>query len=269
MSSGDRAVRVDVRGADELAALARAFNVMAEGLDREERRKRELTNDIAHELRTPVTNLRCHLEALQDGVAPFTAGTARALHADVVHLQRLVDDLGELAQVEARELRLEPERTDLSTVVEHLARELEPRLASAGLTLERRTEGRVQAWVDPERLRQVLRNLVENAVAHTPAGGRIEIELTADESSASIGVSDTGEGIAAQHLPRVFDRFYRADPARSRRTGGAGLGLAIARQIVVQSGGDIAVVSEPGRSTTFTVRVPREAPSQLLHNSDV
>lgn len=256
VSRGDPG-RVEIRGHDELASLGRAFNEMAEALAHQEQRKRDLTNDIAHELRTPLTDLRCHLEALQDGVVDITPETLATLHAEVTHLQSLVEDLGDLARAEARQLTLAPEVVDVGALLMQVHRQAVPRATALQIALDDVTApAGIMAWVDPGRLRQVVTNLLDNALVHTPAGGRIHLGASAADGLVTITVSDTGAGIPPEHLPHVFDRFYRVDPSRSRTTGGVGLGLAIARQLVEASSGRIAVASEPARGTTFTVTLP-------------
>ena len=257
LADGDLSVRVPEDGAEELASLSAAFNQMATRLEQQEQRKRDLTNDIAHELRTPMTNLRCHLEALADGVVALDRAALATLTEDVRHLEQLVSDLGVLAQADAQELRLAPEPVEVAAAVDHVVRDATPRLAEAGLTLRLDIAASLrQAFVDPVRLTQILMNLIENAIAHTPAGGSVTVRACEDDAWVRLDVADTGEGIEARHLPHVFDRFYRADPSRSRRTGGAGLGLAIARQLATASGGRISVASEPGRGATFSVWLP-------------
>ncbi|MGE3345084.1 MAG: sensor histidine kinase [Vicinamibacterales bacterium] len=256
VSRGDPG-RVEIRGHDELASLGRAFNEMAEALARQEQRKRDLTNDIAHELRTPLTDLRCHLEALQDGVVDITPETLATLHAEVTHLQSLVEDLGDLARAEARQLTLAPEAVDVRALLVRVHRQAAPRATALQIALDDiSAPAGVMAWVDPGRLRQVVTNLLDNALVHTPAGGRIHLGASAADRQVTITVRDTGAGIPPDHLPHVFDRFYRVDPSRSRTTGGVGLGLAIARQLVEASGGRITAASEPSRGTTFTVTLP-------------
>ena len=257
MAAGRLDARVAVQGDDELASLGRAFNAMAGTLGEQDRLKRDLTNDIAHELRTPLTDLRCHVEALQDGVVAPGPETLALLHGQIAHLQRLVDDLGDLARAEARQLRLEPEDVPIVEVVAQALQHASPRAAQLGVRLENdASDDTLTLWGDPARVRQVLSNLIDNALAHTPPGGAVTIAAARDGSETAIDVRDTGAGIAPEHLPHVFDRFYRADPSRSRATGGAGLGLAIARQVVEASGGRITVTSEPGRGTAFRVRWP-------------
>ena len=257
LAAGQSTTRVPERGRDEIAAVARAFNTMADALARQEQLKRDLTNDIAHELRTPLTDLRCHLEALQDDVVPLTPESVATLHAEVVHLQRLVEDLGELARAEARQLSLSPERLAVGPAVDHLCRQASPRAEALGVSVEAQPipDG-LAVWVDPARWRQIVGNLLDNALVHTPAGGRVRIAAVAEGDAVAVSVSDTGPGIAADHVPHVFDRFYRVDPSRTRSTGGVGLGLAIARQLTEASGGRITVASTPGQGTTFTVTLP-------------
>ena len=257
MAAGRLDTRVPETGDDELSALARAFNSMAHALGEQERLKRDLTNDIAHELRTPLTDLRCHVEALQDGVVAAQPGTLAQLHGQIAHLQRLVDDLGDLARTEARQLRLEPESVNVGDIVAQAIQQAAPRAAALGVRVESRvTDAAMVVWGDRARVLQVLSNLLDNALAHTPPDGTVTFAARRDARDTIIEVRDTGEGIAGEHLPHVFDRFYRADPSRSRATGGAGLGLAIARQVVEASGGRITAASEPGAGTTFEVRWP-------------
>ncbi len=263
MAAGGSA-RVDIRGDDELAALGRRFNEMADAVARQDQLKRDLTNDIAHELRTPLTDLRCHLEALQDGVADVTPDTLGQLHAEVAHLQRLVDDLGELARAEARQLPLAPERVDVGATLDGLARQAAARAAALAVTVQVDAAPGVIAWVDPGRLKQIVGNLMDNALVHTPPGGVVRVTAGMDGAATFIAVADSGPGIPAEHLPHVFERFYRADPSRSRTTGGVGLGLAIARQLAEASGGRIDAACPAEGGTVFRLTLPTSA-SQLLH----
>lgn len=267
IAQGDRTARVGVtagdrgrtaRGGDELNALAHAFNHMADRLDTVDRQRRDLTNDVAHELRTPLTNLRCHLEALAEGVAPFSTDGARALLDDVGHLQRIVDDLADLAGADAGQLAVSVAAVALAPVVAALARELRPRLEAAAVTLKVDDLASLPLLrADPARLAQVLRNLLDNAVTHTPRGGAIRVAAeAAPPDIVRIVVSDSGPGIPTEHLERVFDRFHRTDPSRSRATGGAGLGLAIVRQLVALHGGRVHAASPAGTGAALTVEWP-------------
>lgn len=253
MQAGDLDVRVKVRGRDELAALGEAFNGMAERLAETERLRRQMVSDVAHELRSPVTNLRCTLESIQDGLAPLDRAGIDALHDETLFLQRLIADLQDITLAEAGQLALHRQPVDVRDVVRRAA-------ASAGGGADVRIEmpGDLPAVnADPARLEQVFRNLIGNARTHTPAGGLITVAGAGRGPHVEIQVSDTGRGIAPAHLPHLFDRFYRADESRSRATGGAGLGLAIVRQLVAAHGGSVIAESDgPGRGARFTVTLP-------------
>jgi signal transduction histidine kinase len=257
MGSGDLAQRVEVRSEDEVGELARAFNAMADGLERLERLRRNLVSDVAHELRTPLTNLRCQLEALQDGLVEPGAEVVDSLHEEALLLQRLVEDLQELTLAEAGQLRLSVRPVEVRRELERALAALEAQVRAGGLGAGLEVqEGLPAALADPERLQQVLRNLLQNAVAHTPAGGRIELGARRAGAEVEVFVRDTGEGIAAEHLPNVFERFYRVDPARGRATGGAGLGLAIVRQLVRAQGGRVWAESRLGQGSSFFFSLP-------------
>jgi len=257
MALGDHTVRVDVKGHDEVAGLGRAFNRMADEISSDERQRRDLTNDIAHELGTPLTNLRCHLEALADGMTSFTTESAQTLLSDVLHLQHVVEDLADLARADAGQLALTIEKVALEALIDGLAREIGPRLAAGHLRLVKEMPPSLPPLrADPARLAQVLRNLIDNAIAHTPTGGLIRIGAEASRQVMTITVADTGPGIPADQLDRIFERFYRTDPSRTRATGGAGLGLAIARQLARLQGGDVHAVNQPGAGAAFVVTWP-------------
>jgi two-component system, OmpR family, sensor histidine kinase BaeS len=259
MAAGASNARVTVTGNDELTMLGRAFNSMADALANQEQLKRDLTNDIAHELRTPLTDLRCHIEALQDQVVDVTPDTLATLHAEVSHLQRLVEDLGELARAEARHLALQPEAVVVADVVDHLVKQAAPRAGALGVSIVIDAADRsASAWVDRGRLQQVIGNLLDNALVHTPQAGTIGIGVEARTEGVAVSVRDSGPGIPAEHLPHIFERFYRVDASRSRTTGGVGLGLAIARQFVEASGGRISVVCPATGGTVFTVTLPSD-----------
>jgi two-component system sensor histidine kinase BaeS len=257
MARGDHTARVDVRGHDEVAGLGRAFNQMADQISSDERQRRDLTNDIAHELRTPLTNLRCHLEALADGITPFTTESAHTLLSDVLHLQHVVEDLADLARADAGQLALTMERVALEPVIDGLAKEIAPRLVDAHISLVKEVPPSLpDLCADSARLAQVLRNLMDNAIAHTPAGGAIRVGATASRQVMTITVSDTGPGVPVDQVERIFERFYRTDPSRARATGGVGLGLAIARQLARLHGGDVHATNLPGAGAAFVVTWP-------------
>jgi signal transduction histidine kinase len=257
MEKGDLSVRVAVESDDEIGRLAHAFNAMAGGLERQEQLRRNMVGDVAHELRTPLTNLRGYLEAARDGLLVPDAAYVDNLYEETMLLNRLVADLQDLALAEAGQLALTRRPSALAGIVEQAAAALRPQADEKDLTLGVDLPADLpQVDVDPERIGQVLRNLLSNAVAHTPRGGRITISAVAGEDMVSVSVSDTGEGIPAEHLPYVFDRLYRADKSRARETGGAGLGLAIVKQLIAAHGGTVTAASEPGRGSTFTFTLP-------------
>lgn len=240
---------------DEIGRLARALNDSAERRERADEQRRTMVNDVAHELRTPLSNIRTWLEAAQDDLAPTDAQLLALLHEEALLLQHIIDDLGDLAAADAGTLRINPEPTPLSGLLRHVVDSHQGSAFAAGVRLVADIEGDPVVPADQVRLRQVVGNLVSNAIRHTPPGGSV----TVGANGTAITVRDTGSGIAAADQPKVFDRFWRADESRSRATGGSGLGLAIARQLTEAHGGTIEVESEPGRGTLFTIRLP---PSQ-------
>ncbi|MEV1147087.1 ATP-binding protein [Micromonospora sp. NPDC049799] len=256
LGRGDLTGRVPVRGNDELAELARSFNRMADSLQRGEERQRRMVADVAHELRTPLANLRGYLEALSDGVITPDRTLFASLHEEAVLQQRIVDDLQDLALAEAGNLAYHRVTVDLAELLETCRTAHHARAESAGVSLRVNAEP-VAVHADPDRLRQVVGNLVTNALQATAADGSVRLVASRTDTQAVVQVVDTGSGIAADALPHVFDRFWRADAARGRRTGGSGLGLAIARQIVTDHQGTITVTSEVGVGTTFTITLPR------------
>ena len=257
MEKGDLAVRVPVESEDEIGQLAHAFNAMAGSLASQEQLRRNMVGDVAHELRTPLTNLRGYLEAARDGLVAPDGALVDNLYEETMLLNRLVIDLQDLAQAEAGQLTLVRRPTALGGIVEQAIAILRPRADAKGITLMTELPAVLPLVdVDPTRVGQVLRNLLNNAVAHTPSGGEITVSARVLDQEVAVSVHDTGSGIAPEHLPYVFDRFYRADKSRARQTGGAGLGLAIAKQLVVAHGGSISVESVAGQSSTFAFTLP-------------
>ena len=255
MREGELDVRVRVEGDDELARLGRAFNEMAERLAHTEKLKRQMVGDVAHELRSPVTNLRCGLEALQDGLATPDRARIDMLHSETLLLQRLIGDLQDLALADAGGLSLRRELVNVADVARRaVGTDVEAPSVSISVSPDAST-----VVADAGRLEQMLRNLVNNARRHTPPDGRISIAAARDGSDVRITVADTGSGIAPEHLRFVFDRFYRADPSRDRATGGAGLGLAIVRRLAEAHGGTVTAESEgENRGATFVVRLAQK-----------
>ncbi|MFI1031755.1 sensor histidine kinase [Streptomyces sp. NPDC020951] len=256
LGEGDLGRRVPVSGRDEIAQLGGAFNRMADSIQAGEERQRRLTSDIAHELRTPLANLRGYLEALRDGIVEPTPDLLASLHEEALLQQRIVDDLQDLALAEAGALTYHRTEVDLRELLEAGRRAHRAQAEAAGIALELEAPRPVYVTADPDRLRQVVGNLVGNALRATALGGTVTLALSPHGEPAVVEVRDTGTGIPAEDLPRLFDRFWRADAARGRATGGSGLGLSIARQIVTDHRGTIEVRSTVGAGTTFTVVLP-------------
>jgi two-component system, OmpR family, sensor histidine kinase BaeS len=254
MSQGERSARVGpVRAHGELLELTSAFDKMADTLDRQEQLRRDLVADVAHELRTPVAILQAGHEALLDGVAEPTPEQLGSLRDEVLRLGRMVSDLQELAAADAAALQLTLRECDLAEVAADAVGSLAGRFEAAGITLRRQL---VSALVraDRRRLRQIITNLLTNALKFTPAGGTVTVEARPAGSDAVLTVTDSGIGIAADELPHVFDRFWRGRQAT--RTSGAGIGLAIAAELTRAHGGELAARSAPGMGTTMTLTLP-------------
>jgi two-component system sensor histidine kinase BaeS len=258
--AGDN-VRVQVRGSDVVAVLAAAFNDLSERRERAEAQRRDMVSDVAHELRTPLTNIRSWLEATQDGLATAVSDPAltTALLGEALQLQRIVEDLQDLAAADAGRLPLLPERVRLADLLDQVHTAHEGAAEAAGVQLRTRTTGDPHLRADPVRVRQAVTNLLSNAIRYTPSGGTVTVTAREEGGRAVIVVADTGPGIAPHDLPHVFDRFWRAEKSRRRQTGGSGLGLAIVRQIATAHGGDVTATSTPGAGSTFTLRVPSAA----------
>jgi signal transduction histidine kinase len=257
METGDYSVRVQTRSRDEVGKLATAFNRMSEELANLEKSRRDLVANVSHELKTPITAIRAHLENLLDGVEQPDPATIEVMLAQVERLGRLVDQLLDLSRLESGEIPLRIEQLPLHPLVDDLISEIDVALSGRGVRVDNDVPTDLPALsVDRERVHQVLFNLVDNAVRFTPEGGRVTVSARRRNGSVEVAVSDTGAGIPPEHLPRLFERFYRADPARARGDGGTGIGLAIARSVVEAHGGQIRAESEPGRGSTFTFDLP-------------
>lgn len=260
IASGERNVRVSALSNDEVGQLAHTFNRMAESLTAQERLRRDLMADVAHELRTPLSGIQGTVEAMQDGIFPLTAENLASIHEQIVLLNRLVEDLRILAHAEAGQLSLNIQSVDLTALAARQVTAHQIPVQQKGIELSLRAQDDLPSIRgDAERLNQVLGNLLTNALRHTPPGGCVEVSLSAQEGAVQISVADSGEGIPSDDLPHVFERFYRGDHSRSRQTGGSGLGLAIARQLVEAHGGHIWAESPPaGRNqgSGFYVLLP-------------
>jgi signal transduction histidine kinase len=257
MEKGDLSQRVEHTSRGELGELAKAFNAMADGLQRLEQLRRNMVTDVAHELRTPLSNIRGYLEAMRDRLIEPTPEMIESLHEEALLLQQLVNDLQELALAEAGQMMLTLEPVELPELVEKTLLALHPQIQAKNLAVEPSFDPHLEPiHADYRRLNQVLRNLLINAIRYTPPGGTIRIVATRHDSQVEVRVQDSGIGIAPEHLPYVFERFYRVDHSRARTTGGAGLGLAIVKQLVQAQGGRVDVDSQVGKGTTFIFTLP-------------
>jgi signal transduction histidine kinase len=260
VAEGDLSARVEVEGHSQFTHLAKSFNHMVEELQLADQRRRNLTADVAHELRNPLHIIQGNLEGVLDGVYEPTGEHIGATLEETRALARLVEDLRTLSLAEADQLPLALEPVDVSELLADMATSFSGQAEAAGLDLRLETgDGLPTVTGDVGRLDQVLGNLMANAVRHTPPGGTITLRAEPVSEGVSIVVRDTGEGIGTEDLPYIFDRFWRGDRSRSRAGGaGSGLGLAIARQLVRSHGGQISVESELGHGTTFTIQLPAE-----------
>jgi signal transduction histidine kinase len=257
METGDYSRRIHTRSRDEVGKLAVAFNRMSAELEVLERSRRDLVANVSHELKTPITAIRAHLENLADGVEQPDRETLQVMLVQTERLGRLVDQLLDLSRLESGEVPLHPETFALAPLVERVASEIAVGRSVDDIELRDDVSERLLVHADEERVHQVLFNLVDNAVRFTPPGGTVSVSADLDDDRVVVLVADTGVGIGPEHLPRLFERFYRADPARSRDDGGGtGIGLAIARSIVEGHGGRITAESEPGRGARFTFDLP-------------
>lgn len=257
MEAGDLSQRVQNLSTDEIGGLGRAFNAMASSLQQAEQLRRNMVGDVAHELRTPLSNLQGYLEALRDKVIEPTPDVISSLHEESLLLNHLVNDLQELSLAEAGQLKLVRQPTALAGIVQQVVALIQPAAAAKKLTLCVDVPDDLPLVnVDGGRIAQVVRNLLDNALAYTPEGSTIGVEGRGEGSEVRVSVRDTGLGIEPDKLPHVFERFYRADPSRTRATGGTGLGLVIVKQWVEAHGGHVWAESTPGAGSTFSFTVP-------------
>ena len=257
LGQGDFSQRVQFKSKGEVGELAQAFNSMASDLERAEQLKRKMVADVAHELRTPLSNLRGYLEAARDGVIKPDANTIRSLDEEASLLSRLVDDLQELSLAEAGEMKMDYQAGDIAELINQTVAVVQTAATAKGLSVSIDLPDELPAVnIDYHRINQVLRNLLENAIAHTSQGGTITVTAGQRDSWVEVTVTDTGEGIPAEDLPNIFERFYRVDKSRTRATGGSGLGLTITKRLVEAHGGRIEAHSELGKGSRFTFTLP-------------
>jgi two-component system sensor histidine kinase BaeS len=251
-ADGDRSLRLESSSSDEFGDMARAFNRMAETIEREDQLRRAFSADVAHELRTPLMILRSQIEGMQDGVVETDGEALGSLHDETLRMGRLVADLETLASAEAAGFSLSPSRTDLAALARDAAREFAGPAESRGIELRSSLE-EVVAPVDATRIRQVVANLLSNALKFTPTGGVVTLSVAIEGGVGVIRVADSGPGIPDEELPLVFDRFFRG---RDVRAGGSGVGLTVAQELIRAHGGELSAASPPGGGAVFEVRLP-------------
>jgi signal transduction histidine kinase len=257
VSRGNYSGRVDIGGSDEVTVLGRAFNEMAASLSSAEERRRQLLSDVAHELRTPLATIDAYLEGLADGVVEPGQDTWKLLRHETSRLGRLTEDVTKVSRAEERQLDLRLRRVAAHTLLDVAARATAPAFTAKGVRLEIAPgDDGPNVDVDADRIGEVLANLLENALRHTPSGGTVTLAAHRDGDDVLLTVADTGEGLAPEDLHRVFERFYRVDRSRSRDQGGSGIGLAIARALVEAHGGHLWAESPGrGRGARFVCRL--------------
>lgn len=252
IAAGDYTARVVVSTRDEVGQLAAAFNTMTDSLERTEQLRKTMVADVAHELRTPLTNVRGYLEALSDGVIEPSKATFESLQEETLRVVQLVDDLSQLAKADAARTTLRKMPVVLGEIVQEMFDLFAPKFREKGIEVETRLD-EVQATVeaDPNALAQTMRNLLQNALQYTPAGGQVRIQGTRGSSDMTVAISNTGEGIAAVDLPFIFERFYRGEKSRSREHGGAGIGLAIVKELIEAHAGVVGATSSAAETRVW------------------
>jgi len=257
LGHGDLSQRVSIQGKGEVAELAEAFNSMAADLERAEQLRQNMVADVAHELRTPLSNIQGYLEAIGDGVMEPNPATIRSLTEETALLSRLVNELQELTLAEAGELKMVYQAEDVGELIKQAVAPWESRAAAKGISLSVDIPDNLPPVnIDWQRINQVLHNLLENALTYTHEGGSVTVAAAAQGEWVEVSVADTGEGIPVQDLPYIFERFYKVDKSRARGAGGSGLGLTIAKRLVEAHGGRITVQSELGKGSRFSLTLP-------------
>jgi signal transduction histidine kinase len=257
LGKGDFSQRVQIKDRSEIGELSNTFNKMADSLEHLENLRRQITTDVAHELRTPVSNIRGQLEAIQDKLLKPDPKSIGSLHEETMLLSRLIDDLQDLTLVESGKLNMIKQPEDVKAIIFQAFDVMQSRAQSSGLSIKMDVPEELPlCMIDQHRISQVLKNLIANAIIHTPKGGTITVSARKLDNWIEISVTDTGHGISQEDLPNIFERFYRADKSRTRETGGTGLGLTITRRLVEAHGGEINVDSEPGKGSRFYFTIP-------------
>jgi signal transduction histidine kinase len=249
IAAGDYTDRVPTPSSDEIGQLAAAFNRMADSLQRVEQLRKGMVIDVAHELRTPLTNMRGYLEALRDGVLSPSRETFESLHEETLRLVKLVEDLLRLARADSARTTLRPQEISLRKLIGQSLNLFRSQLDGKGIAAEARfDDGADRVRGDPDKLAQAVGNLLQNACQYTPAGGAVTVTAQRLGMSVKLTFANTGEGIAAEDLPLIFERFYRGEKSRSREHGGAGIGLAIVRELIEAHGGEVGAESSGGET---------------------
>jgi signal transduction histidine kinase len=257
LGEGDFSYRVHYTDKGEIGELASTFNSMAESLERAEQLRKNMVTDVAHELRTPLSNIRGQIEAINDGLVQPDEATLSSIHEEAMILSRLVNDLQELTLAEAGKLRLTLQNEDIRSLVEKTAASAHAAATAQEITLDvDLPEHLPPCRIDAQRISQVLHNLIDNAITYTPRGGTVTIAAQHIDRQVEISISDTGKGIPVKDLPNIFERFYRVDRSRTRATGGSGLGLTISKGLVEAHGGKIEVESTKDKGSTFRFTIP-------------
>ena len=258
IANGHYQERLEVKSRDELAELVQSFNQMAGALDRAETLRHELMADVTHELKTPLASIKGYMEGLQDGIIPPSDETFQMIYHEASRLQRLVQDLQELSRAEAGQVPIQPQASDPSQIVESVLERMRPQFAEKNVELAAKLDRTLPAiCADPDRVGQVLINLLGNALQNTPPGGQVEVSLSPAGQMAQFSVHDSGIGLATDNLEHVFQRFYRVDKSRARSSGGSGIGLTISRYLVEAHGGRIWAESPGlGQGSTFRFTIP-------------
>jgi len=266
ISQGDLSQRVTTLHNDDIGELGRTFNQMTHALQQQEKLRRHMLADIAHELRTPLSLIRGNLEGILDEVYPADLQQIASIHSETLLLQRLVEDLRELSLAEAGQLELNKRELDVEKLIQEAIEAVKESARQKGVILKNSTQPALMLIGDQKRLSQVLLNLLNNALRHTPAGGQVTVQSWLDHQMVTVAVADTGSGIPPEHLPHIFERFYRVDKSRSRSEGGSGIGLTITKQLVEAHGGTIQATSAGlGQGSIFTFTLPRQS-SPKIHN---
>lgn len=256
LTSGEFNTRVEISSSDELGQLAQDFNILALTLEKNEKTRRQWVADISHELRTPLAVLRAEIEALQDGVRPTTAESISSLHSEILRLNRLVDDLYQLSLSDLGGLTYRKETMDLVTMIDSSVASYRSKFETKGIDLVFSPGQKTPIFGDPARLQQLINNLLENSLKYTDSGGKLSIRLKQENSVVALDFQDTHPGVEEDVLDRLFDRLYRVESSRNRKAGGAGLGLAICKNIVEAHAGQISAQLSPLGGIWIRVELP-------------